>query len=185
MGSFDRRWRDTPVKNSSCLLLLHLFVFLSSSIPSSPPPPLCLFPLLKSHLPRSGCAPLLRPGTHEGHHGPLVSRRLRFIPTLPSCLQEAVDRRPVALLAARHTEGAHKSSQAHVERGRSPIAALFGAIFNFQAHVILHTLSSDFDPSSSCDSGSGAAWGHRAPALSKLFHSIIPAFAQYKYHLGA
>lgn len=79
----------------------------------------------------------------------------------------------------------HKSSQAHVERGRPPIPTLFGAIFNFQAHVILHTLSSDFDPSSSCDSGSGAAWGHRAPALSKLFHSIIPAFAQYKYHLGA
>lgn len=105
MGSFDRRWRDTPVKTSSCLLLLHLFVSLSSSIPSSPPPPLCLFPLLKSHLPRSGSAPLLRPGTHEGHHGPLVSRRLRFIPTFPSCLQEALDRRPVVLLAAHHTEG--------------------------------------------------------------------------------
>lgn len=105
MGSFDRRWRDTPVKNSSCLLLLHLFVFLSFSIPSSPAPPLCLFPLLKSHLPRSGSSPLLRPGTHEGHHGPLVSRRLRFIPPFSSCLQEAVERRSVALLAAHHTEG--------------------------------------------------------------------------------
>lgn len=100
MGGFDRRWRDTPVKNSSCLLLLHLFVFLSSSIPSSPPPPHCLFPLLKSHLPHSGSARFLHPRTHEGHHGPLVSRRLQFIPTFPSCLQEAVDRWPVVLLAA-------------------------------------------------------------------------------------
>lgn len=57
MGGFDRRWRDMAVKNSSCRLLLRLFVFLSSSIPSSPPPPLCLFPLLRSHLPRSGSAP--------------------------------------------------------------------------------------------------------------------------------
>lgn len=83
MGGFDRRWRDMAVKNSSCRLLPRLFVFLSSSIPSSPPPPLCLFPLLRSHLPRSGSAA-----------GPL---RLRSVPPSwkppgsprTSCFQEA------------------------------------------------------------------------------------------------
>lgn len=33
IGGFDQRWRDTPVKSSSRLFRLYLFVFLSSSIP--------------------------------------------------------------------------------------------------------------------------------------------------------
>lgn len=93
-----------PVKNSSCLLLLHRFVFLSSC---STHPPLCFLfenpPKKKSAPLRS--VPFLHPGKQEGLLELSCPEGSSLFQLPGWCLQEAVDRWPAALPDAHRALG--------------------------------------------------------------------------------